>query len=382
LKNRKKSFEDLSISLILVDWDICVEKRKGDLQTTMSTALFPFLTRHITSHCVRPYSSTSVIQRSATFLPRFSPVLSLLGVPASFHFHQRKDFSTSILKMSTFTKPMEMKEAPVSDAAFIFNFFLRPLVPDLQQGVEGWAKAGARIAQHEKDSGKYLSTHLHMAISPESHFEIFNYAAFTDFTALPFLIATDPGAFAKIVGGGEGQTQRRPPMKAVPGGFREIKGLTRTPEKPSLPKRKPEGTLFIVACFAFEADIPQGPPPPGSPPGPPGLRPVITEAITKAGADFEADWIRVSGAELLSRHDAVNEIYLYRRQTHGVSTFVLRAEIDGDAAAAKDAADELRKYLVDSEFLRQNEMRPDVDVYEIVVNGNGRELEPNRFGVV
>ena len=45
---------------------------------------------------------------------------------------------------------MEMKEAPVSDAAFIFNFFLRPLVPDLQQGVEGWAKAGARIAQHEK----------------------------------------------------------------------------------------------------------------------------------------------------------------------------------------------------------------------------------------
>ena len=61
---------------------------------------------------------------------------------------------------------------------------------------------------------------------------------------------------------------------------------------------------------------------------------------------------------------------------------MLRAEIDGDAAAAKDAADELRKYLVDSEFLRQNEMRPDVDVYEIVVNGNGRELEPNRFGVV
>ena len=41
------------------------------------------------------------------------------------------------------------------------------------------------------DDGKFLSTHLHMALSEDSHFQIFNYAAFKDFSAMPFLMVTD-----------------------------------------------------------------------------------------------------------------------------------------------------------------------------------------------
>jgi len=274
----------------------------------------------------------------------------------------------------------EMTPAPVSDAAFIFNFFLRPVMPDLQSGVQWWAEAGDRIAKHHKGDGKYLSTHLHMAISEESHFQVFNFAAFTDFSALPFLIATDIGAFMKIIGDKKDQ-DKRPPTRAIPGGFKEIKGLTRKPDEPSLPKWRPLGSVFVVATYAFEVDIPRGPPPPGSPPGPPGLRPASSDVITAAKAELEADWINATGAGLLARRDAVSSVYLYKRETHGVAAYVLRAECS-DAAAAKDAAAELKACLDGSEFLSQRGMRADVDCYEIVVNGDGDKLEENRFGVV
>ena len=92
------------------------------------------------------------------------------------------------------------------------------------------------------------------------------------------------------------------------------------------------------------------------------------------------DWLNVTGAALLTRRDAIRDVYLYARETHGVVAFVLRAEC-ADAAAAKEAAVELKAFLEASEFLRASEMRTDVDVYEIVVNGDGRIYEENQFGV-
>lgn len=283
-----------------------------------------------------------------------------------------------------------MVAAQTTDAAFIFNFFLRPLKPDLQGAVEGWAKAGDRIANHHKDDGKYISTHLHMGVSEDSHFEIFNFAAFADFSAMPFLIATDIGAFFRIIGSSPAEMAKRPPMRAIPGGFNEIQGLTRFPDRQSLPKRRDTGNLFIVATYAFDADIPKGPPPPGSPPGPPGLRPATSDAITQARSDFEADWVAVSGAKILAGEKSINDVYLYRRETHGVATFVLKAECDmsGVAAAAaavdgaKGVAAKLRQFCAESEFFKEAEMRVDVDVYKIIINGDSKSYEANDFGIV
>lgn len=280
--------------------------------------------------------------------------------------------------------PDGMFEAATTDSAFIFNFFLRPLVPDVMSTVKGWAAAGERIAGVHKDDGKYKSTHLHAAVSDDSHFQIFNYAVFEDFTCFPFRIATDPEAFFKLIGSMRGAAPASAQNKAIPGGFKEIKGITRFPDKPSLPKRRTDDNMFIVAKFPFEVDIPRGPPPPGSPPGPPGLRPVINDAILKARGEFEADWINVSGASLLAKHKSVNDIYLYRRETHGVGTFVLRAELDMKQAnvdQAQEIKTELRKFLDESDFLKAREMKTDVDLYKIIVNGDGKTYEPNEYGV-
>ena len=145
--------------------------------------------------------------------------------------------------------------------------------------------------------------------------------------------------------------------------------------------------------YAFEVDIPKGPPPPGSPPGPPGLRPAKSDTITLARQGFEADWVAVSGASILAEENSINDVYLYRRETHGVATFVLRAEVDmGDGAAAGAAAaatecatgvvEKLRHYLAESQFLKETEMRFDVDLYKIVINGDGKTYEENDFGIV
>ena len=83
---------------------------------------------------------------------------------------------------------------------------------------------------------------------------------------------------------------------------------------------------------------------------------------------------------MLSTNEGVANAYLYRRHTHGVAAFILRAEC-ANADVAKTVVDELRIYLAGSEFLKASEMRTDVDSYEIIVNGDCQKLEENAFGV-
>ena len=90
---------------------------------------------------------------------------------------------------------------------------------------------------------------------------------------------------------------------------------------------------------------------------------------------------------------AVNEVYFYRRHTHGLHAFVVRAEcaISGgsggdDAAAvaekAKEAAAELKAHLAGSEFLKSGGMAFDATVLHLVVNTDGPKILENQFGVV
>lgn len=272
----------------------------------------------------------------------------------------------------------ELKEAPVSDAAFIWNFFARKLMKiETATVVKAWAAGGGRIAEYHKDDGNYISTHLHEGVFDYSHFTIINFAAFKDFTALPFKVATDHEAYKKIVGGGP------PPVPAVPGGFREIKRLSRTPEKPSMPKLRPNGTIFIVAVYVFQDDLKLWPSEEEQKNGVvPGTRFASSDAITKARGEFEADWQRASGAHLLARHGAVSEIYLYQRETHGMASFVLRAECGLDVAPADEAAKELKSFLVESEWLKERNWPADVDIYKVVVDGDPKGMKDNVYGVV
>ena len=52
----------------------------------------------------------------------------------------------------------------------------------------------------------------------------------------------------------------------------------------------------------------------------------------------------------------MNDIYLYRRETHGVGTFILRSELDMKQVNIDQAQEiklELRKFLDESEFLKE-----------------------------
>ena len=51
------------------------------------------------------------------------------------------------------------------------------------------------------------------------------------------------------------------------------------------------------------------------------------------------------------------------------------------ADKAKEAVLELRAFLAGSKFLQDGGFSTDVDVYKIIINGNGEKLEENEYGV-